>query len=170
MQYIALLRGINVSGKNRLSMTDLTALCQKLGYENIRTYVQSGNVVFSANQANEADLEQALAEKLGNPVPVILKTATKWRAIASENPFSEVSDLQRVYVTLLKETPQNLAIEPGSDGRDEWAIRGSTIYLHCPIDYGHSKLSNTFFERKLKAQATTRNWNTVQALLAMLNE
>lgn len=175
--YIALLRAVNVGG-NPLKMEQLREWCAELGCENVRTYVQSGNVVFQIRAGIakwQAALEQRLTAEMKRPVAVIGRTPDEFERIIAGNPFlSERGiDPSRLHVTFLAAAPTPPAIASlGSlkAGGDRFAVRGREVYLHCPNGYGLTKLSNSAFEKVLAVKSTTRNWNTVNQLLQMANE
>jgi len=174
--YISLLRGINVSGQKKIVMADLRAMYQALGFVNVASYVQSGNVVFNSAESDPAALmdriEAQIETTFGFEVTVFLRDADDFRRIIDGNPFlaRESVDEKRLYVTFLYRSPADdrisgLAVPAGSP--DEFMVASDEVYLHCPDGYGTTKLSNTFFEKKLAVPATTRNWNSVNALYAM---
>jgi uncharacterized protein (DUF1697 family) len=172
--YIALLRGVNVAG-NLLKMEQLREWCAELGWENVRTYVQSGNLVFQTRAGIpkwQAALEQKLAAEMKRPVAVIGRTPAELELVLGGNPFmiEQGIDLSRLHVTFLATVPAPASIEAlGSlkSGGDRFAVRGREVYLHCPNGYGETKLSNAAFEKVLAVKATTRNWNTVNKLVQM---
>ena len=174
--YIAMLRAVNVGG-NPLKMEQLRDWCAELGWENVRTYVQSGNLVFQTRATIpkwQAALEQKLGAELKRPVPVIGRTPAELERVLAGNPFLSENgiDLSRLHVTFLATAPAPPAIEGlGSlkAGGDRFAVRGREVYLHCPSGYGETKLSNAVFEKALAVKATTRNSNTVNKLLEMAN-
>jgi len=175
-KYIAILRGINVSGKNILPMNDLRYLMEKEGFKNVQTYIQSGNILFAGKKASHtkmAELIQSLIrERFKYEVPVIVFDSSYLAAIINKNPFlnSKNTQLDRLYVTFLSTEPKNENVNKlmtYSYSPDEFVLGDKSIYLHCPKGYGTSKLSNNFFESKLKVTATTRNWNTVNALVEL---
>jgi uncharacterized protein (DUF1697 family) len=171
---IALLRGVNVGG-NLLKMERLRAICSELGHRNVRTYVQSGNVVFEATATLSkcaAALEKTLAGETRLPVTVILRTRDEIAKILAGNPFLKVEgiDLTKLHVTFLesaasKEALKTLAAIKAGD--DEFRSAGKEIYLYCPNGYGKTKLSNNAIEKALAVRATTRNWNSVNRLYEM---
>ena len=178
MKYLAILRGINVSGKNKIKMEDLRDLMSKLGFENCQTYIQSGNVVFEAvPQAVKTlaqKIEQAIAKQYNYEVPVIVKTQDDLAKVYSRNPFlpQHSEEMKFLHFTFCEEEPESIMIEGIEREKylpDEWKATDLGIYLFCPNGYGRTKLTNTFFERKLKVRATTRNWKTVQKLMEMLS-
>jgi len=175
--YIALLRAVNV-GNNMLKMERLRALWTELGFQNVRTYVQSGNVVFQAKGAAASWQAKAIAKLAGEtrlPVAVLFRTPAELHRVLAGNPFLKEKgiDLARLHVSFLSEKPSAeawkklSAIDPGAD-RFHRADR--EIYLYCPVGYGTSKLSNARLEKVLGVTATTRNWNTVSKLCAMSAE
>lgn len=166
-KYAALLRGVNVGG-NKLAMPDLVRVVEALGGRDVRTYVQSGNVVYSGSKKVAASLEQALMTDLRVRSPVLVRSGRELAAVVAAKPYS--ADGKAVSVTFLGARPQPAAlaaVDPAAYGTDEFVVIGSEIYLHTPAGYGRSKLNNAFWERKLSTVATTRNWNTVLALAEM---
>lgn len=172
-QYISLLRGINVGGQKAIRMADLSTLYQSLGYEKVITYVQSGNVLFrSPEQVSSklvAQIEQSIEQKFGFSVPVLVREAVSFLEILKNNPFVNERHVNPVdlYVTFLFQAPAAASLarlEVPKEGMDEFVVWKDVVYLFCPHGYGRTKLSNTFFERKLGVPATTRNWKTVRAL------
>jgi uncharacterized protein (DUF1697 family) len=170
---LALLRGINVGGKNKLPMRDLNALFVEAGCENVRTFIQSGNVVFTANARVSKNLSgvisSAIEERFGLRVPVILRTAEQLRDVISNNPFPHVENM--LHVMFLADLPSEAraaALDPNRSSPDEFIVRGQEIYLHLPNGAGNSKLTNAWFDSKLSTVSTSRNWRTVNKLLEMM--
>jgi len=172
---IALLRGVNVGG-NTLKMDRLREICKKLGAQNPRTYVQSGNVVFEAHGSAsdwEAKLEKILAGECRLPPSVIARTAAKMSKVLAGNPFLKEKGIEiiRLGVTFLRQAPSQSALAALAAldlGRERYRHAGKDLYLHCPDGFGNSKLYN--LERILKQRTTTRNWNTVVKLCEMAVE
>jgi uncharacterized protein (DUF1697 family) len=175
-RYICLLRGINVGGNNRISMADLTALCRELGFSGVRSYIQSGNLVFDANlplSLCRRKLEEALSERLNSDIGALAMEADALARIRRDLHF----DAPRVFFTFAvpgadeddgaEPTPDLEPLLPLRAEGDELAAGPGVIYFHCPGSYGQSKLSNAHIERKLGIRATTRNLKTVDALIAM---
>lgn len=167
--YVALLRGINLGGRNRVSMSDLRTLFDALGAKDVATYVQSGNVVFKS-PGKAAELVQAIEKKisrdLGLNVTVLLRTKTQLARVLAGNPFSG-REPAKLHVTFLAATPDRRLVrglDPTRAKPDEFRVAGREIYLHCPNGYGRSKLTNAYFEKQLGVAATTRNWKTVTKL------
>jgi len=175
--YVALLRGINVSGHHLIKMEALRASFADLGFSNIQTYIQSGNVVFATAPAAPAGLAGKIEGKIlcdfGFSIPVFLATAEKMAETIRRNPFlkSPAVDHARLHVTFLSQAPPATALEqlqPLAAPSEQFHVIGREIYLYCPAGYGNTKLSNTAIEKKLSVGATTRNWKTVNTLFAMM--
>jgi uncharacterized protein (DUF1697 family) len=160
--FVALLRAVNVGGTGKLAMSDLTELCVAEGFEGVQTYIQSGNVVFrtSLSEAQVARrLGRALAQKMGQPVGVLIRTAAELRAILKNNPFRR-ADPSRVVVMFLSDVPGRDVLEGlVIPGREQVQIRGREAYVHYPDGMGRSKLKLPFAKT-----ATGRNLNTVEKL------
>jgi uncharacterized protein (DUF1697 family) len=172
--YIGLLRGINV-GRNMLKMGQLREILADAGFSDTKTYLQSGNVVFSADKAAAevaALIERKISAATRLPVSVLLRTPAQMQRVVARNPFvKEAAALPKtVHVTFLAGPASKAglaAVGKLQAGTDRWQAGGSEVYLHCPNGYGRSRLSNTALERALGLRATTRNWSTVTALLAL---
>jgi uncharacterized protein (DUF1697 family) len=172
--YIAVLRGVNVGG-NVLKMERLRELWSELGFKNVRTYVQSGNVVFEAESSRARfgpTIEPKLAGETRLPVSVIVRSATEMGKLIAINPFLNEADIDRakLHVTFLASAPtkESLVKLNGINAAgDRFHASGKEIYLHCPDGYGNTKLSNNALEKALSVRATTRNWNTVTTLYQM---
>ena len=169
--YVALLRSVNVGGR-KLAMADLRTLFDTLGHREVRTYIQSGNVVFGAKAGKPAAvrgaIERAIASELGLEVTVLLRTAHDLGKVLAANPFGPGA-----YVTFLDERPAPAAVkalDPRQYAPDEFAIVGREAYVHAPHGYGRTKINNTYFERKLATRATTRNLRTVATLYDWASE
>ncbi len=172
--YVAMLRGINVGGRAAVPMADLAALFGELGYEDVRTYIQSGNVVFrTAHGARglAAVIEARIAEGLGLPVKVVLRTGAQLAAVLAGNPLDDgTRHGKSLHVTFLATPPapaKARALDPGAHLPDEFRVVGREVYVHCPNGYGRTKCTNAYFERALGVVATTRNLNTVSALVRL---
>lgn len=160
-------------------MVELKALYEKSGFKNVITYIQSGNVVFSADKKELNSLpdkiSQLIFKKYGFTVPVIIRTVDEMQSIINENPLLKIKgiEIERLHVTFLSEHPDKDNLEKIKGYQylpDQYTIPGKEVYLYCPNGYGISKLSNTFFENKLKVTATTRNWRTVNELLRIAKD
>lgn len=174
--YISILRGINVSGKRLIKMDALRNLFESLGFQNIITYVQSGNVIFTSKESNAHNLElkisQQIEKNFGFDVPVIVLTIDHLKKIIEHNPFSNDSNKDPVFlhVTFLSSQPGHYDLKTIEDKKlndEEILISNDAVYLYCPNGYGRTKLTNNFIEAKLKTGATTRNWKTTNELLRL---
>ena len=178
-KYVALLRGVNVAGTNKVKMDELRRLFADLGHTEVGTYLQSGNVVFAAAPADADDraglaagIEKAIADTLGLTVTVLLRTRPELEKVLAANPYLDrETDPAKLPVTFLAEAPDPeraaaLSIPAGETG--VFTLIGREVYLHTPDGYGRTKLNNAFLERKLGVAATTRNWKSVGALHELL--
>jgi uncharacterized protein (DUF1697 family) len=165
--YIALLRGINVGGARKVPMSDLREMFDTLGHTDVRTYIQSGNVVFAAKTAPparvRAALERSIEKHFGFAVTVLLRTPAELAAVAKRNPYGV--DAYVTFLEVAADAKKAKAIDPAPYLPDEFKIDRAEVFLRCPNGYGNTKINNTFFERKLATKATTRNWKTVATLL-----
>lgn len=174
---IAILRGINVGGKRKILMADLKLLFQNLGFSNIITYIQSGNVIFNdAKDVNDLELaqqiERAITAKYQFDVPVIIRSSKEIVKAVKKNPFyqKDAEDISQLHLTFLNDLPtkENLTkIESYNYEPDKFAINGKEVFIFCAGKYHQSKLTNNFFEKKLNLSATTRNWKTVLKLIEL---
>jgi uncharacterized protein (DUF1697 family) len=172
--YVALLRGINVGGRNKIAMSELKSSLSSHGLQDVVTYIQSGNVVFrSTGSAGDlaGDIEQRIAEDFGVSATVLLRTPAELKTVAQSNPFlSGEPDLSKLHVVFLRDRPAANAVaglDPERSPPDELSVRGREIYLHLPNGSGRSKLTIDYFERQLGVAATARNWNTLIKLIAL---
>ena len=174
--YIAMLRGINVSGQKIIKMEKLRASFETLGFSRVRTYVQSGNVIFQASKTSSYILSKSIEGKIlsdfGFSVPLLLRSSDEMKKIANDNPFLKDRgiDHSKLHITFMSELPAKAALgklDSLNAVPDQFRIKGQEVYLYCPNGYGRSKLSNTTFEKLLSVQATTRNWKTVKTLVEM---
>lgn len=172
--YISILRGINVSGQKKIIMKDLKALYEKAGFKDVITYIQSGNVLFNADKSiSEKEvtkrIEDAIFGAYQFQVPVIIRTVEELENVVAENPYlNDEADIERLYVSFLREEPSEEALENLKKYNfppEKYDVKGRTVYISCPNGYGNTKLSNNFFESKLKVLATTRNWKTTNKLI-----
>jgi uncharacterized protein (DUF1697 family) len=175
-RYVALLRGINVGGKNTLPMKDLAAMFSAAGCEDVLTYIQSGNVVFNARPAVAAKVPAAVASAIlarsGYRVPVVTRSADEVRGVAAKNPFLAGHDPATLHVAFLADKPKAAAVASLDAGRsppDELIVRGREIYLRLPNGVAPSKLTNAYFDSALGTTSTMRNWRTVLKLLELVD-
>ncbi len=175
MKHVALLRGINVGGKNKLPMKDLTELFVDAGCSRVETYIQSGNVVFEAPDVVLKGLPEAISaailDRFRYTVPVIVRSATQMAGVVESNPFLRTEPPEnQLHVYFLVETPGAAAVEsldPDRSPPDEFAVKGQEVYLRLPNGMGRTKLTNAYFDSKLDSTSTARNWKTVRQLAAM---
>jgi uncharacterized protein (DUF1697 family) len=173
---IALLRGINVGGHRKVPMARLRELMDELGYEDVATYVQSGNVVFTGPDRPAADVERDLEKQLeatfGFDVSVVVRTRDELAAVVAANPLGDVADEPKHHFVLFLGT----AIDPSSavEGVDAAALAPEAfhvgpreVHLWCPDGVRNSRVLKTFSEKRLGAVATSRNWRTVEQLLEL---
>ncbi len=172
--YIALLRGINVSGKKKIKMADLRGHLAELNFNNLQTYIQSGNIVFESELTDIRELEQAIhkkiLEKYGFEVPVLIVKPDYLKTVLDKNPY-KTHETKQLYYTFLAETPAPELVEKLKTynySPEETQLVERHIYFYSPLSYGRSKMNNNFFEKKLKVAATTRNWRTLNKLLEMI--
>jgi len=171
--YISILRGINVSGQKLIKMDALRKSYENMGFQNVKTYVQSGNIIFTCNHFEIKDLEQKISRQIeqdfGFEVPVIVLTIEKLKQVIENNPFLKDPDKDQsfLHVTFLASKPVQYdykTIEDKKQNGEEIIFSNTTVYLLCPNGYGRTKLTNNFLETKLKVLATTRNWKTTNEL------
>jgi uncharacterized protein (DUF1697 family) len=160
---VVLLRGINVTGSGKMRMEDLRALCASLGLRDVRTYIQSGNIVFRG-AITPVDLEAAIAAELGVRTTAIFRSAADLRDIVDKNPFPGLEPTKLV-VDFLSGHPVSTALPPTDPERLH--LRGRDLYIHFPLGQGPSKLPLAKIEKSLGVTGTCRNWNTVRKLLEM---
>lgn len=172
---IALLRGINVGGHKKVKMAELKSICEGLGLRDVRTHLQSGNVVFRTNRSDRARLARELEAALSVESKVILRSADELRQVIAANPMvtEAASGPSHFIVTFLADKPTAAAMKSLHDayaGPEKMQLRGAELYIHYGAGMGTSKLTNVLIERKLGVSGTARNWNTVTRLIAIADE
>lgn len=173
---IALLRGINVGGNNKVPMARLCALCDELGWRDVRHYIQSGNIVFTAagkTAAHEAALEQAIRAEFGFDIPVIVRSGARWDDYIHANPFPEASTTEpnRVMLGLSKRPPERNAAESLRERAmhgERIETVGDALWIHFQAGQGKSKLAPALVDRLVGSCVTMRNWNTVMKLATLV--
>ncbi len=173
--YIALLRAINVGGTKKLLMADLRAMFEAAGCTDVRTYIQSGNVVFRAEPALAARIpaliQARIADSKGFEVPVVSRTAAELDAVVTGNPFLATgADPAQLHVGFLADAPSESRVaelDPDRSPRDAFEMRGREVYLHFPNGTARSKLTVDYLDRVLGTTITIRNWRTVGKLRDM---
>jgi uncharacterized protein (DUF1697 family) len=171
--FVALLRGVNVGGASKVPMAALRSSLAATGFEDVVTYIQSGNVVLRSPLADASEvaarIEQLLAGDFGVPARVVIRTPAELVAVEAANPFSH-AERSKVHVVFLGGAPAPAAVaelDPNRSPPDELAVRGREIYLHLPNGAGRTKLTIDYFERRLGVAATHRNWNTLLKLIQL---
>lgn len=163
--YALLLRGINVGGRNRLSMPELRSLCERLGFGEPRTLLQSGNVVVSSRNGDAIapTLSQAISSEFGLDVTVIVRSASEMSQIVADNPFEVAPEEYRLlHVVFADRVPESLeALDSLRGGEDELRVREREIYVRYAEGSARSRLNQRYLERILGVRVTARNWNTV---------
>ncbi|PWL40278.1 DUF1697 domain-containing protein [Flagellimonas aquimarina] len=175
--YIALLRGINVSGQKKIKMVDLKQTLENSGLQNVKTYIQSGNIVFDSETTETDILQDTIYDAILNDftfeVPVLVKTSDQMEQILAANPFADEVETNRLYFVLLKKPPSQSLVDEFSQlnfVNEDFKVTNACVYLCCKKGYGNAKLNNNLVERKIKVQATTRNLKTMQKLVEMTKE
>ncbi len=163
--FIAPLRAINVGGTGKLSMRDLVALCEQASFSGVRTYIQSGNVVFESEQSEaqvRATLERVVSEEVGKPVGVLLRRREELARVLAENPFPTAAP-SRVIVYFLPQAPANDVLGTAKGATTEQLVlRGRELYIHYPDSQAGSRLRLPLFD-----EGTGRNLNTVAKLIEL---
>ncbi len=173
--HVALLRGINVGGRNAIAMADLRAFLQDLGLENPRTLLQSGNALFGSRASPgrlEERLEAEAAKRLSLQVDFIVRSATEWSQVITDNPFRKeaTADPSHLLLMCLKTAPSTASVEAlqaAVSGRELIRAAGRQLYLVYPDGIGRSRLTGALIEKTLRTRGTARNWNTVLKLAAL---
>jgi uncharacterized protein (DUF1697 family) len=172
---VALLRGINVGGKNKVPMAKLREVFDSLGYEDVATYIQSGNVVFTSTDKEPKvtrDVAAAITAEFGFDVPVTVRTRAELAKVVASNPYLKAgADESTLHVMFLAAKPTAAAIktlDPERCPPDEFTVRGREIYLLLPNGMGRTKMTNDYFDRRLGTHGTARNWRTVNHLLELM--
>ena len=160
---IALLRGVNVGGRAMIAMADLRELVTKLGFLNVRSILQSGNLIFDTKK-KPADVEKLLEKEL--EVDVMVRTAAEMQAIVDANPFPKEAknDPGRLVVLFLQGTGDGKTLQKAIKDREIARGEGRQIYVYYPDGQGRSRLTNALIEKTLGTRVTARNWNTVLKL------
>jgi uncharacterized protein (DUF1697 family) len=174
--YLALLRGVNVGGKNKLPMKDLLDVFAESGCENVMNYIQSGNIIFDAVAGVAAGIPHRVAarieERFGFRAPVVLRTAEEVAAVISGNPFLDAAVAEdELHVYFLADLPDpSRASQPDPDRSppDRFVVRGREIYLRLPNGMARTRLTNAYFDSKLATTSTARNWRTVTRLFELM--
>ena len=173
--FVALLRGINVGGKNMVPMKDLCALFEGAGCSDVRHYIQSGNVVYkTASGAGDAAGEKvarAIAKRFGFEVPVVVRSAAEMKEVSESNPLLQegapVDSLHVLFLADAVDAKTRAGLDPDRSPGDRYVVLGREVFLSCPNGVARTKLTNAYFDAKLKTVSTGRNWRTVLKLVEM---
>jgi uncharacterized protein (DUF1697 family) len=176
-RHVAVLRGINLGGKNKLAMQSVVRIFAAAGCSEVRTYIQSGNIVFSAPtrvvQTLAKKISAHIASDFGLIVPVVLRSAAELSAAIDDNPFiAQGKDVDHLHLVFLASEPNAAklsALDPARSPGDEFVLRGRDLYLYLPNGVAKSKLTNAYLDAKLGTVSTFRNWRTVLKLLELCN-
>lgn len=171
--YVALLRGINLGGKNKLPMKDLVAIFTDLGCREVSHFIQSGNILFQASSALVNRLPRLVGAKIldqfGFSSPVLIRSSEQLRDVSRNNPFSRAAT-EKLHVAFLSDRPKPKDIaqlDPQRSPPDRFVVRGQEIYLSLPNGVAKTKLTNAYFDSKLATTSTLRNWNTLEKLIEL---
>jgi uncharacterized protein (DUF1697 family) len=173
--YVAMLRGINVGGHNKVPMKDLAVMFADAGCEKVQTYIQSGNVIFQASAATAGKVPDAVGalmrKKLGLQVPIVLRSAEDMAAVSAANPFLLAGAPEdELHVSFLADAPRKEQVDlldPDRSPPDEFRVIGREVYLRLPNTVAKTKLTNAYFDSKLATVSTQRNWRTVIKLVEL---
>lgn len=171
-KYVILLRGINVSGKNILPMSDLRQILNDLDFQNVQTYIQSGNIILESEVSKVLicdKIKKAILDKFGYEIPVIGRTIEEWEKVIEQYPFSTANE-KIVAFTFLDRIIESKEIQINNKGADEFKLNKDVVYVYCPNGFGKSKITNNVFEKKLQVNATTRNLRTALKLLELATQ
>jgi uncharacterized protein (DUF1697 family) len=171
--YIILLRGVMPTGKNKVPMAQLREALTKDGFQNVRTYIQSGNALVDSDSPAK-DIEERVHElikkHIGADLVVVVRTGTQLQKVLSENPFKAGYDISRMFFALFADAPPQMKVKEllaRDFSPEKLAITRNAAYMFIPNTYGSDALSNNFLEKKLGVSATTRNFNTLNKLIEM---
>ncbi len=175
-RYVALLRAINVGGKNRLPMNRLRELLTGLDYQNVRTYIQSGNILFETQESDEAaisgSIQVSIEEQFEIATPVILRRSDEFAKIVASSPFDALATapdkLQVMFLSAIPDANRVANLEPDRSPGDSFVVQDREIYMHLPRGAARTKLTLDYFEPALGVTATARNWKTVNRLAEMI--
>ncbi len=177
VRFVALLRGVNVGRHKRMRMAELRDALVAAGLDEVSTYLQSGNVLFSAETDDrstlESSIEAAVGERFGFDVAVLVRSAEQMQEVVVSNPYAPqaASDPTRVHAMFLAASPSAEAwsrVDPASVAPDEFSVNDDVVYMHLPNGMGGAQLPDAIVQAELGVAATTRNWRTVTRLLEML--
>lgn len=168
-----------MGGQKKVPMSELRTLLMGVGLQNVKTYIQSGNVVFDSNAGSIEELNalmgKSIFDRYGFKVPVLLKSVSEVVDILAKNPYNDQEDISanKVYFVLLFAEPTKeamIVLEKGEYGNEEFKVAKNCVYLCCGQGYGKAKLNNNLVERKLQVKATTRNYRTMAKMAGLAEE
>lgn len=170
--YLILLRGVNVAGKNILSMKELKSELEKCGFENAKTYIQSGNILLQSYLEKpeiHKSIEDLMLSNWGYTVSTFILEKEELTSIITTNPFQNetLKSPDKVLITFFKQSSE-LNLNGSIFHPDQFVISSNFVYLFCPNGYGNTKLNGAFFERKTKTMTTTRNYKTLKIIHELL--
>ncbi len=169
--YILLLRGVMPSGKNKVPMAQLREVLAEAGFQNVRTYIQSGNACVDTElpaKEVEKQVHELIKKQIGADLVVVVRTDKELQHVLANNPFQEGYDISRVFFVLFAQLPSAEKVKElvtQNFDEEKLAIAGDAAYMYIPGTYGRGKLSNNFLEKKLNISATMRNFNTLSKLV-----
>lgn len=173
--YLALFRGINVGGKNLIPMKSLIEIFTGSKCENVRTYIQSGNVYFEADKALIARLPELIlsqtAKKFNYSIPIIVRSDAQLEKVVANNPFPDATDSNNLHVMFLADKPASSAVDsldPNRSPGDTYKVKGQEIYACFGNGMSNTKLTSAYFDSRLKTICTGRNWRTTTRLLELM--
>lgn len=175
MTHIVFLRGINVGGHRKIKMADLKEKLIEKNFQNVQTYIQSGNLVLDSTKNREeitSVINTMLKVDFDFDVPTLVLTSSEVESILNEAPFKNVAETKNLYFALLHNPPErtnHVRLDPDNYPNEEFVITDSCVYLNCKLGAGKAKLNNNIIEQKLKITATTRNLSTLQKMIALAN-
>lgn len=174
---ISFLRSVNIGGHNLIRMSDLTSMYVNLGYKNVKTYIQSGNVLFNydgkdTNRGISATIEKAIQKEFNLEIAVMTRTVEELKDLFLINPYIHETgfDPARMAVIFLNETPGEDMIKKVAHvdyPPDRFMIKGSEVFIYCPNGFGNTKIYTGFFEKKMGVTGTGRNWKTITTLIEL---
>jgi len=176
MRYVALLRGINVNGQKMVKMDLLKNIFEEMRFENVKTYIQTGNVIFDSQEGQKDflcnEIKDKIKQTLEFEVPIILKEIEQLEAVICDNPFGNRNLLEneKLHVTFLESEPSSEVadiLKDYKEDKDEIILQGENVYILCKNGYGKTKFTNSFLESKLKVKGTTRNFNTINKIVEL---
>jgi uncharacterized protein (DUF1697 family) len=175
LTFISFLRGVNMAGHNSIKMNDLSNLYMDLGFTDVETYIQSGNVIFCSDKNEQVQviskrIEDSILERFNLNIPVMIRTVPEIKELSSSNIFLSEENFNpaKMAVIFLHEECKNSQIKKVADVNyppDRFLVSGSEIFIYCPGGFGKTRLYTNFFEKKMGVIGTGRNWKTITTIL-----